>query len=163
MAFSNKLGYLLLNTGNKSEMAMGYTTLYGDMAGGLGVLHDVTKSHVYQLAEYVNREKKLISQEILDKVPSAELKDNQTDFEILPRFEVLDPVIEDYIEQRIDPAEIAHRHGLMLEIVEDIIRKIHASEYKRRQAPISIRVTPKAFNKGRYVPIVQRWKHTQIT
>lgn len=158
MAFSNKEGSILLNTGNKSEMAMGYTTLYGDMAGGLGVLHDVTKLHIYQLAEYVNRKQEIIPRAVIEKVPSAELKENQTDFDTLPRYEILDPVIEDYIEERHNPEEIAKRRNLDIEIVRGIVRKIHLAEYKRRQAPISIRVTQKAFNKGRYVPIVQKWK-----
>ena len=97
MAFSNKFGHILLNTGDKSEMAMGYTTLYGDMAGGLGVLHDVTKSHVYQLARFINREKEIIPKAILDKAPSPELRDNQTAFD----YGILDPIIEDYIEERL--------------------------------------------------------------
>ncbi|MBI5272555.1 MAG: NAD+ synthase [Chlamydiia bacterium] len=157
MAFSNQWGHILLNTGNKSEMAMGYTTLYGDMAGGLGVLHDVTKLHVYQLAAYVNRDREVIPQAIIDKAPSAELKENQTDFDTLPRFEILDPVLEDYVEKRLSAAQIACSRSISLEIVENIIRSIHRAEYKRRQAPIGIRVTQKAFSKGRIVPIVQGW------
>jgi len=158
MALSNKEGHILLNTGNKSEMAMGYATLYGDMAGGLGVLHDVTKLNVYKLAAFVNREREVIPQEIIEKVPSAELKENQTDFETLPPYETLDPVIEDYIEERLPPEAIARKRDLQLRFVQDIVRKIHLAEYKRRQAPIGIRVTQKAFSKGRYVPIVQKWK-----
>ena len=158
MAFSNKEGYILLNTGNKSEMAMGYTTLYGDMAGGLGVLHDVTKLHIYQLAAYVNGKEEVIPQAIIDKIPSAELKENQTDFDTLPPYEILDPVIEDYIEDRLALEEIARKRNLELEMVRDIVRKIHLAEYKRRQAPIGLRVTQKAFSKGRYVPIVQKWR-----
>ncbi len=158
MAFSNKLGNILLNTGNKSEMAMGYATLYGDMAGGLGVLHDVTKLQVYQLAAFLNQKEEIIPREIFDKVPSAELKENQTDFETLPPYEILDPVIEDYIEERLSPDEIAKKRSLDLGLVQDIVRKIHRAEYKRRQAPIGIRVTQKAFSKGRYMPIVQKWR-----
>lgn len=157
MAFSNKFGHILLNTGNKSEMAMGYTTLYGDMAGGLGVLHDVTKLRVYELANYVNRHEKVIPQAIIDKIPSAELKENQTDFDTLPHFEILDPVIEDYIEERLVPEEIAEKRNLPLPFVLDLTHKMHLAEYKRRQTPISIRVTQKAFSKGRLVPIVQKW------
>lgn len=157
MAFSNQFGPLLLNTGNKSEMAMGYTTLYGDMAGGLGVLHDVTKLHVYQLARFVNRQGEIIPESILSKIPSAELKLNQTDFDTLPPFEVLDPIIENYLEERLSPHEIAVRQGKPLDFVEKIIHTINAAEYKRRQAPIGIRVTQKAFSKGRNVPIVQKW------
>jgi NAD+ synthase (glutamine-hydrolysing) len=158
MAFSNKEGSILLNTGNKSEMAMGYTTLYGDMAGGLGVLHDVNKLTIYKLAAYVNREREVIPRAIIDKVPSAELKENQTDFETLPPYEILDPVIEDYIEEGLSAQKIAKKRDLPLKKVEEIVHKIHLAEYKRRQAPIGIRVTQKAFSKGRYVPIVQKWK-----
>lgn len=158
MAISNKEGYILLNTGNKSEMAMGYATLYGDMAGGLGVLHDVTKLQIYKLASYINRKEEVIPQAIIDKVPSAELKENQTDYDILPRYEMLDPVIEDYVEERLALEKIAQKRNLDLSVVEDIVHKIHLAEYKRRQAPISLRVTQKAFNKGRSIPIVQKWK-----
>lgn len=154
MAFSNKLGHVVLNTSNKSEMAMGYCTLYGDMAGGLGVLQDVTKLQVYSLANYVQ----IIPDSILQKVPSAELRENQTDFDTLPPFETLDPILEDYMEKRLTPLEIATSRHLPLPLVETIIRKIHLAEYKRRQAPIGIRVTAKAFSKGRIVPIVQGWK-----
>ncbi|HEX2583432.1 MAG TPA: NAD+ synthase, partial [Chlamydiales bacterium] len=158
MAFSNKFSSLLLNTGNKSEMAMGYTTLYGDMAGGLGVLHDVTKLNVYQLARFVNAQREIIPSSILHKAPTAELRPNQKDSDTLPPFELLDPVLEDYIEEHLTAQEIAARRGIPLEFVQEIIRKIHAAEYKRRQAPIGIRVTHKAFSKGRNIPIVQKWK-----
>lgn len=157
MAFSNKFGSLLLNTGNKSEMAMGYTTLYGDMAGGLGVLQDVTKTQVYQLARFVNRQTEIIPASILSKAPSAELRPHQSDLDTLPPFDILDPILEDYLEDRLTPQEIAARRGQMLPFVQDIIHKIHAAEYKRRQAPIGIRVTQKAFSRGRNVPIVQKW------
>lgn len=158
MSFSNKFGHILLTTGDKSEMAMGFTTLYGDMAGGLGVLHDVTKTHVYQLARFINREKEIIPKEILDKPPSPELRDNQVASDTLPKYEILDPIIEDYIEERLSPEEIAKKRKQPLEFVEKLIHLMHAAEYKRRQTPISIRVTQKAFNKGRIVPIVQKWK-----
>ncbi len=154
MAFSNKFGYILLNTGNKSEMAMGYCTLYGDMAGGLGVLHDVTKLQIYKMAEYI----KIIPEAIIKKVPSAELKENQKDTDTLPPFEILDPIIEDYIEERLTPEEIAAKRKQPLDFIRKLIAKMHCAEYKRRQAPISIRVTPKAFSKGRVVPIVQKWR-----
>jgi NAD+ synthase (glutamine-hydrolysing) len=152
MAFSNKFGHLLLNAGNKSEMAMGYCTLYGDMAGGLGVLHDVTKLHVYELAKHIG----IIPQAILDKPPSAELRENQTDLDTLPPFEILDPIIEDYIEERLSPAAIAAKRNQPLAFIQQLIHRMHAAEYKRRQTPISIRVTQKAFSKGRLVPIVQK-------
>ncbi len=152
MAFSNKFGSILLNAGNKSEMAMGYCTLYGDMAGGLGVLHDVTKLQIYKLAEYAQ-----IPEAIIKKIPSAELKENQTDFDTLPPFEILDPIIEDYIEERLTPEEIAEKRKQPLDFVQKLVHKMHLAEYKRRQAPISIRVTQKAFSKGRVIPIVQKW------
>ena len=157
MAFSNNEGSLLLNTGNKSEMAMGYTTLYGDMCGGLGVLLDVTKLHVYELAKYVNREREIIPVSILKKAPSAELKTGQTDQDTLPPYEVLDPILEDYLEERLIPEEIAQKRGVELPFVQGIVRAVHRAEYKRRQAPIGLRVTGKAFSKGRNVPIVQKW------
>ncbi len=158
MALSNKFGALLLNTGNKSEMAMGYMTLYGDMCGGLAVINDVTKTNVYHLAEYINRDHEVIPSAILKRVPSAELKENQTDQDTLPPYEVLDPIIEDAIEKRLSPLAIAEKHALSLAFVEDLVLKMHKAEYKRRQAPIGIRVTQKAFSKGRNVPIVQKWR-----
>ena len=158
MALSNKFGALLLNTGNKSEMAIGYTTLYGDMCGGLAVINDVTKTNVYRLAQYINRNSEVIPQAILQRLPSAELKENQTDQDTLPPYEVLDPILEDYLEARLSPKAIAEKRGQLLPFIEELIAKIHKSEYKRRQAPIAIRVTQKAFSKGRNVPVVQRWR-----
>lgn len=158
MALSNKFGALLLNTGNKSEMAMGYTTLYGDMCGGLAILNDVTKTNVYRLANYINRSGEIIPRAILERAPSAELKENQTDQDILPPYQVLDPIIEDYIEERLSPQAIAEKRGEPLPFIEEWIAKIHQAEYKRRQAPLAIRVTQKAFSKGRNVPVVQKWK-----
>jgi NAD+ synthase (glutamine-hydrolysing) len=154
MAFSNQNGSILLNTSNKSEMAMGYSTLYGDMAGGLGVIQDVLKGYVYELARY----NKAIPKAIIDKIPTAELKEGQTDFDSLPKYEILDPILTAYLEDFHTAEDIAIEQGHSLEFVETIIHKIHAAEYKRRQAPIGIRVTKKAFSKGRNVPIVQRWK-----
>lgn len=156
MAMSNKFGSILLNTGNKSELAMGYTTLYGDMCGGLGVLLDVVKLKVYELARYVNRQKNIIPASILQRIPSAELKENQTDQDTLPPYEILDPVIQDYVEERLSPEEIATQRGHLLPFVQGIVHKIHAAEYKRRQAPIGIRVTKKSFSKGRNIPIVRK-------
>jgi len=158
MAFSNQYGSILLNAGNKSEMAMGYTTLYGDMAGGLGVLHDVTKLHIYQLAAFINRNQEIIPDAILTKAPSAELKPNQKDSDTLPPFEILDPIIEDYIEELLTPEQIAEKRKLSIDFVREVTHKMHLAEYKRRQAPISLRVTQKAFNKGRIIPIVQKWR-----
>lgn len=161
MAFANKLGLILLNTGNKSEMAMGYTTLYGDMAGGLGVLQDVTKLRVYELARFINRRCEVIPHAILEKVPSAELRENQTDFDTLPPFEVLDPVIEDVIEEGLSIQEIAHKRGLDPAFVRGLVEKMFKAEYKRRQAPIGLRVTQKSFGKGRVIPIVQKWTNNK--
>jgi len=158
MSFSNQEGSILLNTSNKSEMAMGYSTLYGDMAGGLGVLQDVLKLQVYQLAEFVNAKQEVIPRKILTKIPSAELRVDQTDFDTLPPYEILDAVIEDYIELSCCSKEIALKRKFSLDLVESIIRKIHLAEYKRRQAPIGIRVSQKAFGKGRIIPIVQKWQ-----
>ena len=122
------------------------------------MLHDVTKLRVYQLAAFVNREEEVIPRSMIEKVPSAELKESQTDFDTLPPYEVLDPIIEDYIEERLIPEEIAAKRNVSLESVQDLIHRMHMAEYKRRQAPIGIRVTQKAFSKGRIVPIVQKWK-----
>jgi NAD+ synthase (glutamine-hydrolysing) len=156
MAFSNQTGAILLNTSNKSELAVGYATLYGDMAGGLGVLQDVLKLRVYELAHWINAKQEMIPLSILKKAPSAELKLNQTDFDTLPSYEILDAIIEDYIELGCSIEKIAKKRGLSHLVVLEWIQKIHAAEYKRRQAPIGIRVTQKAFSKGRVVPIVHR-------
>jgi len=157
MAFTNKFGGLLLNTGNKSEMAMGYTTIYGDMCGGLAPLADVTKTNVYHLANYINRDKEIIPLSIIQKIPTPELKANENYLDTLPPYDVLDPIIEDYIEERLSPQEIAEKHKLSLGFVEQLVIRMHRAEFKRRQAPISIRVTQKAFSKGRNVPVVQHW------
>lgn len=157
MAFSNKFGYLLLSTGNKSEMAMGYSTLYGDMCGGLAVLSDVTKEQVYELARYINRKQELIPQSIINKPPSAELRWNQKDSDTLPEYPIVDRVLQDYVEEHLSPEEIAEKHALSLSLVKELVRKIHLNEYKRRQAPPGLRVTKKSFTIGRRYPIVQHW------
>lgn len=157
MAFSNKYGYIILGPGNKSEMAMGYSTLYGDMCGGIGVLSDVTKQGVYELASFINREKIRIPENILTKAPSAELRPNQKDSDSLPEYTIVDRVLEDYIEEHLSAEQIAKNRGFSLPIVQELIRKIHINEYKRRQAPPGLKVTKKAFSAGRYFPIVQQW------
>jgi len=157
MAFSNKFGYLLLSPGNKSEMAMGYATLYGDMCGGLGVLNDVTKEQVYILAHHINKKRELIPVSIIIKEPSAELKFNQKDSDSLPAYPIVDKILENYVEDHLSPEEIAHRNHFPLELVKELVRKIHLNEYKRRQAPPGLRVTKKAFTVGRRFPIVQHW------
>jgi NAD+ synthase (glutamine-hydrolysing) len=154
MAISNKHGYLVLGTGNKSEMALGYCTLYGDMAGGLGVISDVTKQQVYELAKWL---KERIPYAIIEKVPSAELKANQKDTDTLPEYAVVDKVLQGYVEDNLSPEEIAKKHNISLDIVLDLVQRIHRAEYKRRQAPPCIRVSKKAFSKGRRYPIVQKW------
>lgn len=157
MALSNKHGYLVLSTGNKSEMAMGYSTLYGDLAGGLAVLADVTKDKVYQLSNFFNRNKEIIPLSTLEKPPSAELRPNQKDSDSLPPYPLIDIVVEGYVEQNKTAEEIAKTQNLSLELVKNLIKKIHFNEYKRRQSPPGLRVTEKAFSIGRRFPIVQRF------
>jgi NAD+ synthase (glutamine-hydrolysing) len=157
MALSNKFGHMVLNTGNKSEMAMGYMTLYGDMCGGLGVLSDVTKCQVYALAKWISRETQIIPHSILEKVPSAELRHNQKDTDTLPEYRIVDKVLESYVEEHLAPQEIAQKYGIDLSLVLDLVKRIHLNEYKRRQAPPALRVTKKAFTVGRRFPIAQKW------
>jgi NAD+ synthase (glutamine-hydrolysing) len=157
MALSNKFGYMLLSTGNKSELAMGYCTLYGDMAGGLSVISDVTKQQVYALCHWINREKKIIPQAIFEKPPSAELKENQKDSDTLPDYKVIDAVLQGYVEEFLSAEQIAQKYKLPLQQVQDLIHRIHLAEYKRRQAAPGIRVSKKAFRVGRRYPIVQEW------
>lgn len=157
MAISNKLGHVVLSTGNKSEMAMGYVTLYGDMCGGLSVLGDVTKTMVYKLANYINRKKEIIPQNIITKAPSAELKFNQKDQDSLPPYEIVDLVLEQYVENHKTIEEIISENKLSKELVRTLVERIHLAEYKRRQGPPNIRVTKKGFGVGRIFPIVQHW------
>jgi len=152
MALSNKWGALLLTTGNKSELATGYATLYGDMCGALAVIGDLTKAMVYRLARYLH-----LPQAILDKEPSAELKPNQKDSDSLPPYDIVDRVITAYIEEHLPKQKIVEREKVPLEVVENLISKIHKNEFKRRQAPPVLRVTSKSFNLGRYFPIVERF------
>lgn len=157
MALSNKLGYVVLNTGNKSELAMGYATLYGDMCGGLGVINDVTKMQVYALSHWINRQKEVIPKSSIDKPPSAELRPGQKDSDSLPPYEVIDNIVESYIENHQTPDEIREKFGYSKELVEDVIHRIHRNEYKRRQSAPGLRVTEKAFSVGRRFPIVQKF------
>ncbi len=157
MAISNKLGYVVLSTGNKSEMALGYCTLYGDMCGGLSVIADVTKTQVYALARWINRRQEIIPRAILEKPPSAELKPDQKDSDALPDYAIVDQVLQGYVEDCLSPEEISKRHGIPIDIVLDLIHRIHRAEYKRRQAPPGLRVSKKAFRVGRRYPIVQKW------
>ncbi len=157
MALSNKFGHLLLSTGNKSEMAVGYCTLYGDMSGGLAVLADVPKQMVYELASLLNREKEIIPARIITRPPTAELKPDQLDQDDLPPYEILDPILAAWLEEHLSIDEITAR-GFERRVVEDIIRRVTLNEYKRRQAPIGLKVTSKAFGQGRRYPIVQRFR-----
>ncbi len=157
MALSNKFGFLLLSTGNKSEMAVGYCTLYGDMSGGLAVIADVPKMLVYQLAGYVNRKLEIIPRRVVEKAPSAELAPNQLDQDDLPPYEVLDPILAAYLEENMGMADIVER-GFDREIVEDVLRRIRINEYKRKQAPIALKVTTKSFGPGRRYPTAQNYR-----
>ena len=158
MALSNKSGAIVLTTGNKSEMATGYATLYGDMAGGFSVLKDIGKGLVYTLARYRNSVGQVIPERVIDRPPSAELKAGQTDADSLPPYPVLDAILEAYIEDDLTPAEIIAQ-GHSRAQVEDVVRMLRLSEYKRRQAPIGIRVTTRAFGKDWRYPITNRFRH----
>jgi len=157
MALSNKFGHLLLTTGNKSEMAVGYCTLYGDMSGGLAVISDVPKQLVYELAEYVNRTREIIPARTIAKAPTAELKPGQKDQDDLPPYEVLDRILELYLEQGKGITEIVEL-GFAEPLVRDILRRIRLNEYKRKQAPMGLKVTTKAFGYGRRYPNVQNFQ-----
>jgi NAD+ synthase (glutamine-hydrolysing) len=156
MAIANKFGYILLNTSNKSELATGYGTLYGDMAGGLGVLGDCYKLQVYALAEYINRDKEIIPASIIHKAPSAELRPDQKDSDSLPDYSVLDQVLYQYIEKRLGPVEIKAQ-GFDAAVVDRTLKMVNTNEYKRNQFCPIIRVSPKAFGVGRRVPIVGKY------
>ena len=156
MAIANKFGYVLLNTSNKSELATGYGTLYGDMAGGLGVLGDCYKLQVYALAKYINRNKEIIPVNIIDKAPSAELRPNQKDSDSLPDYEVLDKLLYQYIEKRQSPANIKAL-GFDTALVDRTIKMVNNNEYKRNQFCPIIRISPKAFGVGRRMPIVGKY------
>jgi NAD+ synthase (glutamine-hydrolysing) len=157
MSLSNKFGALLLSTGNKSELAVGYCTLYGDMAGGLAVIADVPKTMVYNLARYVNRAGERIPQACLEKAPSAELRSNQTDQDTLPPYEILDRILKAYIEENLSANEIVDKRGLDPDLVRDTIRRVNQAEYKRQQAAPALKVTAKAFGMGRRFPIAQKF------
>jgi NAD+ synthase (glutamine-hydrolysing) len=156
MALSNKFGALVLSTGNKSELGVGYCTLYGDMAGGLAVINDVPKTLVYRLSHYVNSRKKVIPQATLEKPPSAELRPDQKDSDSLPPYHVLDAILEDYVEQSRSVEEIAGAHNFDLTTVKNVIRMVERNEYKRQQAAPGIKVSQKAFGYGRRFPIAAK-------
>jgi NAD+ synthetase len=157
MALSNRLGRLLLTTGNKSEVATGYCTLYGDMAGGLAVVSDVPKTLVYRLARTINASRPVIPASTLTKPPSAELRAGQTDQDTLPPYEILDAILEAHLEQGLDAAALVEA-GFDPAVVEDVVRRVRLSEYKRRQMPPGLKITGKAFGPGRRLPIAQAWR-----
>jgi NAD+ synthase/NAD+ synthase (glutamine-hydrolysing) len=158
MAFSNKFNALVLTTGNKSELAVGYCTLYGDMCGGLAVISDVPKTLVYDLCRVANRRLNgAIPENVFVKPPSAELRPDQKDSDSLPEYDVLDPILKAYIEEFLPPSAIAARQGVPLELVRDVTRKVDRNEYKRQQAAPGLKVTSKAFGIGRRYPIAQRY------
>ncbi len=157
MAFSNKFGYILLNTTNKSEAAVGYGTLYGDMCGGLSVIGDVYKTEIYELARYINRHSEVIPENILTKAPSAELRPDQKDSDSLPDYEILDKVLYQYIEKRQGPDELIAR-GFDPQLVARVLKMVNSNEWKRFQAPPILRVSPKAFGMGRRMPIEGKYR-----
>jgi NAD+ synthetase len=153
MALSNKFSALVLTTGNKSEMAVGYCTLYGDMVGALAVIGDLVKTRVYQVCRWINRSGEVIPWAILEKAPSAELRPDQKDTDSLPAYEVLDPILEAYVERYETPEQIAQANGFPLELVQQVVRLVERSEYKRQQAAPVLKVTSKSFGMGRRFPI----------
>ena len=159
MALSNKFGWLVLTTGNKSEMSVGYATLYGDMAGGFAVIKDVPKTMVYELCRYINsiKEREIIPETVLTKAPTAELKPNQTDQDTLPPYDVLDSILKGYIEENKGIEELASL-GFQVETVRNVIRMVDSSEYKRRQAAPGIKITPRALGKDWRMPITNRYE-----
>lgn len=157
MALSNKHGYIVLSTGNKSELAMGYATLYGDTVGGMAVISDVAKMDVYALAESYNAEEEVIPQTIIDRAPSAELREGQLDSDSLPDYEVIDTVVKAYVEEHMCPQAIADKFDYPIDLVKDLIGRVHCNEYKRRQMAPGLRVSSRAFTIGRRFPIVQKW------
>jgi len=156
MALSNKFGHLLMSTGNKSELAVGYCTLYGDMCGGLAVISDVPKIMVYRLARYINREREIIPVATIDKPPSAELKPDQRDQDTLPPYEILDPILQLYVEEQLSVGEIVQR-GFDEKTVRWVQRRVDLNEYKRAQAVPGLKVTSRAFGVGRKMPVAQRF------
>ena len=156
MALSNKFFSLVLTTGNKSEMAVGYCTLYGDMVGALAVIGDLVKTRVYALSRWVNRNGEVIPEAILTKAPSAELRPDQKDTDSLPPYDVLDPIIEAYVERYETTAQIVARYGFPTTVVEQVVRLVERTEYKRQQAAPVLKVTPKSFGMGRRFPIAAR-------
>ncbi len=157
MALSNKFGHLLLTTGNKSELAVGYCTIYGDMCGGLAVISDVPKTRVYEVARWINRDREIIPRATIEKPPSAELKPDQKDQDTLPPYDVLDAILELFVEQGRSAAEIIAA-GFDENVVRWVLRRVDLNEWKRHQAAPGLKVTSKAFGIGRRMPIAQRFR-----
>jgi NAD+ synthase (glutamine-hydrolysing) len=156
MALSNKFGWLVLTTGNKSEMSTGYCTLYGDMAGGFAIIKDVPKMLVYELSNYRNSISKVIPESVIEREPTAELKPNQKDTDSLPPYPLLDPILKAYVEEDRGIDEIVAL-GYDEKTVRRVARMVDLSEYKRRQGPPGIKITPRAFGKDRRLPITNRF------
>jgi NAD+ synthase/NAD+ synthase (glutamine-hydrolysing) len=156
MALSNKFGAIVLSTGNKSELGVGYCTLYGDMVGGLAVISDVPKTLVYRLSHYVNSRRAVIPQASLEKPPSAELRPDQKDSDVLPPYEVLDAILEDYVEELRTAEQIAADRGFDIVVVRRVIHMVNSAEYKRQQAAPGIKISAKAFGYGRRLPIAAK-------
>ncbi len=157
MALSNKLGYIVLSTGNKSEMALGYCTIYGDMCGGLSVISDVSKQKIYELSTLINQDEEIIPFSTIEREPSAELRPNQKDSDSLPDYAIIDTVLDAYLEEKLSVKQIAKQYKLSLKLVSDLVRRLHKTEYKRQQSAPCIRVTSQAFRVGWRYPIVQGW------
>jgi NAD+ synthase (glutamine-hydrolysing) len=159
MAFSNKFGWLVLAPGNKSEMSVGYSTLYGDMVGGFAILKDLLKTHVYDVAGEINRQsgRDLIPRETIERAPTAELKLGQRDVDTLPPYGVLDPILEAYVERDLARRDIVAL-GYDAEVVRWVVDAVDRSEYKRRQAPPGLKITTRAFGKDRRMPITNRFR-----
>jgi NAD+ synthase (glutamine-hydrolysing) len=157
MAYSNKFGHILLNTSNKSEAAVGYGTLYGDMAGGLSVVGDVYKSDLYRLAAYLNRDREVIPQNTITKAPSAELRPDQKDSDSLPEYHILDPILFRYIDQNLSFSEIVEQ-GFDKDLVARVLTMVNRNEHKRFQTPPVLRVSTKAFGPGRRMPLVAEYR-----
>jgi NAD+ synthase (glutamine-hydrolysing) len=164
MSLSNQFGALVLTTGNKSEIAVGYTTLYGDTAGGFAVIKDVFKTMVYKLATYINEinKREIIPKSVIDRVPTAELRLNQKDSDTLPEYDLLDKILKGYVEEDKSAQQLIDE-GLPKEAVNRVIRMVDRNEYKRRQSPPGIKITPKAFGRDRRLPITNRYNHTNGT
>jgi len=160
MALSNKFGWLVLTTGNKSEMSVGYCTLYGDMAGGFAVLKDVPKTLVYELSKYKNKKegKAIIPRNVFAKPPSAELRPNQKDEDSLPPYPVLDPILQAYVEEDKGVEEIA-KMGFKDAMIKEVIQMVDRNEYKRRQSPPGVKITHRALGKDRRLPVTNKYRN----